>query len=140
VAHPRRPGRKAGSAYGRRAHRQPPAHIDETYEARLPPQCPHCQNALRLRRIARQSQEELPVHRPLLIRVVNGDRSGQNRLTSGSITFNDVVVLDASQLTSATEFVEITNPNLPVENTYVVSLTGDPGATILVKVSDSTVR
>jgi transposase len=66
VAHPRRPGRKAGPAYGRRGHRLPPTHIDETYEAPLPPQCPRCQHAVRPLRVARQYQEELPVQRPLV--------------------------------------------------------------------------
>lgn len=66
VAHPRRPGRKAGSAYGRRAHRPPPTHVDETYDAPLPPRCPCCQHAVRPRRVALQYQEELPVQRPLV--------------------------------------------------------------------------
>ena len=66
VAHPRRPGRKAGAAYGRRAHRHPPAHIDEIYEAPLPPHCPRCQHPVRLRRVALQYQEELPVQRPVV--------------------------------------------------------------------------
>jgi hypothetical protein len=43
-----------------------PAQIDETYEAPLPPQRPHCQHAVRLWRVARQYQEELPVQRPLV--------------------------------------------------------------------------
>ena len=47
VAAPQRPGRKAGAAYGRRAHRRPPPHIDETYDAPLPAQCPHCHGAVR---------------------------------------------------------------------------------------------
>ena len=64
VAQPRRPGRKAGAAYGRRAHRHRPPYIDETYEAPLPPQCPHCQHAVRPLRVATQYQEELPVQRP----------------------------------------------------------------------------
>jgi transposase len=54
VAQPRRPGRTAGPAYGRRAHRLVPTHIDEIYEARLPPQCPRCQHAVRPRRVAMQ--------------------------------------------------------------------------------------
>ena len=66
VTHPRRPGRKAGSAYGRRAHRPPPTHVDETYEASLPPRCPHCQHAVPAQRVAMQYQEELPVQRPLV--------------------------------------------------------------------------
>ena len=37
VASPRRAGRKAGAAYGRRAHRPVPSRVDETYDAPLPP-------------------------------------------------------------------------------------------------------
>jgi transposase len=66
VAHPRRPGRKAGAAYGQRAHRPTPAHIDEIYEAPLPAHCPHCQQAVRPLRVALQYQEELPAQRPLV--------------------------------------------------------------------------
>jgi transposase len=66
VAVPRRPGRKAGAAYGRRAHRRPPRHVDEIYDAPLPPSCPHCQQPVRRRRVALQYQEELPVQRPVV--------------------------------------------------------------------------
>jgi len=68
VAQPRRPGRKAGAAYGQRAHRRVPTHVDETYDAPLPPTCPHCAGAIRAVRIATQYQEELPVHRPMVRR------------------------------------------------------------------------
>jgi transposase len=66
VTTPRRPGRKAGAAHGTHAHRRPPTHIDETYEASLPAQCPHCQGAVRRVRVATQYQEELPVQRPIV--------------------------------------------------------------------------
>lgn len=66
VAAPRRPGRKAGGAYGVRAHRRCPAHVDVTYEAPLPPQCPDCAGPVRADRVATQYQEELPVQRPLV--------------------------------------------------------------------------
>ena len=66
VAVPRRPGRKAGARYGRPAHRRPPTHIDETYEAPLPPVCPRCRGPVRCVRVATQYQEELPVQRPLI--------------------------------------------------------------------------
>ena len=68
MAHPRRPGRKPGAAYGRRAHRPPPRHVDEIYTAPLPAACPHCQGAVRRVRVATQYQEELPVQRPLVRR------------------------------------------------------------------------
>jgi transposase len=61
---PRRPGRKAGAAYGRRAHRPDPAHVDETYTAPLPPACPACGGRVVLRRHATQYQEDLPMVRP----------------------------------------------------------------------------
>lgn len=68
VPHPRRPGRKPGAAYGRRAHRPVPRHVDETYAAPLPAGCPHCAGAVRRVRIATQYQEELPVQRPIVRR------------------------------------------------------------------------
>jgi transposase len=68
VADPKRPGRTAGAGYGPRAHRRVPTHIDETYEAPLPTQCPYCHAAVRHVRMARQYQEELPVQRPLVRR------------------------------------------------------------------------
>ena len=66
VAVPKRPGRKAGAAYGPRAHRPVPRHIDETYEAPLPPRCPRCAGAVRHERTATQYHEELPVQRPIV--------------------------------------------------------------------------
>jgi transposase len=66
VAHPQRPGRKPGVAYGRRAHRPRPAHVDERYDAPLPDQCPACAGPLRETGRARQYQEEIPTHRPVV--------------------------------------------------------------------------
>jgi len=66
VATPRRPGRKPGAAYGAHATRRRPTHVDETYEAPLPTQCPHCAGAVRVERVAPQYQEELPVQRPVV--------------------------------------------------------------------------
>lgn len=66
VAAPKRPGRKAGAAYGPRAHRHVPMHSDETYAASLPAQCPRCAGAVRHVRTATQYQEELPVQRPVV--------------------------------------------------------------------------
>jgi transposase len=66
AAHPHRPGRKAGAAYGAHAHRRPPTHVDETYEAPLPSQCPRCRGPVRGVRVATQYQEEVPVQRPIV--------------------------------------------------------------------------
>ena len=68
VVAPKRPGRKAGAAYGRHAHRSTPSQVHEQYTAPLPDACPHCQGAVRGVRIATQYQEELPVQRPLVRR------------------------------------------------------------------------
>ena len=68
VAQPRVPGRKGGAAYGRKGHRRVPTHVDETYDAPLPPRCPACAGTVRRERIAIQYQEELLVQRPLVRR------------------------------------------------------------------------
>jgi transposase len=66
VARPCRPGRKAGAAYGVRAHRHRPTHVDDAYEALLPARCPHCAGRVQATRVAIQYQEELPVQRPIV--------------------------------------------------------------------------
>ena len=66
ASQPRRPGRKAGSAYGRRAHRVAPAHVDETHDAPLPSQCPRCTGAVQETRVITQYQEDLPPVRPIV--------------------------------------------------------------------------
>jgi transposase len=68
VTHPQRPGRKAGAAYGRRARRARPPHVDEAYTAARPAACPHCHGAVRRVGVATQYQEELPVQRPCVRR------------------------------------------------------------------------
>ena len=68
VARPRRPGRKPGAAYGRRAHRLPPPYVDQRYSAPVPAACPHCAGPVRRMRVAPQYQEDLPVQRPLVRR------------------------------------------------------------------------
>jgi len=62
---PHRPGRKPGAAYGRRAHREPPTHVDESYDAPLPPTCV-CGGPLSVTQHATQYQEDLPAVRPIV--------------------------------------------------------------------------
>jgi len=64
--HPRRPGRKAGPAYGRPAHRLAPTHIDETHDAPTPTSCPTCAGAVIDTGVATQYQEDLPPVRPIV--------------------------------------------------------------------------
>lgn len=61
--HPRRPGRKAGRAYGPRARRRIPCHVDERYDVPLPLTCPTCAGPVVETAVATQYQEELPVVR-----------------------------------------------------------------------------
>jgi len=62
---PKPPGRKPGDAYGRHAHREPPAECDEEHEAPLPQSCPHCGGQdLEETEVAEQYQSEIP-RRPL---------------------------------------------------------------------------
>jgi transposase len=59
-AHPRRPGRKPGAAYGRKGHRCRPPRIDEHYQAKLPKSCPHCHGRIRRKSVKLQFQVEIP--------------------------------------------------------------------------------
>ncbi len=57
---PKKPGRKPGDAYGVRAHRNPPTHIDEVHEAKLPCSCPDCGGEIEFLETDQQFQEEVP--------------------------------------------------------------------------------
>jgi transposase len=65
---PRRPGRKAGRAYGPTARRRIPPRVDEQYDVPLPMQCPTCAGPVVETSVARQYQEELPVARVVVRR------------------------------------------------------------------------
>lgn len=84
-AHPERPGRKAGAAYGRKAHRARPRQIDARHEAPLPAQCPDCGGPVRWQRVVSQYQEDLPVQRPVVheFRVAIGQCRGCHRRVQG---------------------------------------------------------
>lgn len=60
---PKRPGRKAGRAYGPKARRRRPPRVDERYDVPLPAHCPGCAGPVTPTGIATQYQEELPVTR-----------------------------------------------------------------------------
>ena len=61
---PRRPGRKAGRAYGPRAWRAVPAHVDEVVEVRPPSACPQCGGDVGRETVRVQYQTDLPPVRP----------------------------------------------------------------------------
>lgn len=62
VSHPRRPGRKPGTAYGRHARRPvpDPDQVSRVVKVGLPESCPHCGGALSVERMACQYQQDLP--------------------------------------------------------------------------------
>ncbi len=69
---PKKPGRKPGADYGVKAHRQPPEHIDEVYEAPLPKACPDCGGAVEETHVAQQYQVEIPrrpIHRQFNVHI-----------------------------------------------------------------------
>jgi transposase len=61
---PRRPGRKPGRAYGPRAWRPVPDHVDEVVEVLPPAACAACGGAVGLERVDVQYQADLPPVRP----------------------------------------------------------------------------
>src|SRR5512132_3165331 len=65
---PKRSGRTPGAAYGTRAHRRPPEHVDQVVTVGLPACCPGCGGELALERVATQHVEELPPTLPLVTR------------------------------------------------------------------------
>lgn len=84
-ADPERPGRKPGAAYGRKAHRPRPPHVDLTHHAPLPPACPSCGGQVRVRRVVSQYQEDLPVQRPIVheFRIAVGQCTACHRRVQG---------------------------------------------------------
>lgn len=67
-ANPKKPGRKKGSCYGRKAHRAVPLTVDETLEAPLPLLSPCCGAAVRETDVVDQYQTEIPAPRVVHIR------------------------------------------------------------------------
>jgi transposase len=57
---PKKSGRKPGADYGTKAHRQPPATVDETHEASLPAVCPDCGGPVEETHLDQQYQVEIP--------------------------------------------------------------------------------
>ena len=64
----RRPGRRAGAHYGRRACRPRPAVVDEIHRAVAPARCPDCGGNVAPASMATQHQEDLPPVRPIVRR------------------------------------------------------------------------
>jgi transposase len=68
AAHPRRPGRRSGSAHGRHGQRPAPTVIDDVQDVPVPPTCPQCGGAVDDTHVTAQYQEDLPPVRPVVRR------------------------------------------------------------------------
>ena len=117
AAHPRRPGRKAGAQYGRKARRRRPRRIDERYDAPLPSDCPHCGGTIRETRVAMQYQEELPVPRVIVraFRIHIGTCRGCQRRVQGRhpLQTSDALGAASAQLgAQAVAFAVVLNKQL----------------------------
>ena len=77
---------------------------------------------------------------PLVHAAHQGDRTGSHRVSSGTITLNNVTIVEPSQLSAGTEFIEISIESLPILNALKAELGGTDGAKILITVTDSTAR
>jgi len=64
---PKKPGRRAGAEYGKKAHREPPDHVDETVAVGLPKLC-ECGGCVEETGSAVQYQEEMPEPKPIVTR------------------------------------------------------------------------
>jgi transposase len=84
---PKRPGRKPGEAYGRRARREapPPERVDEVIEVGLPQCCGRCGGRVVFDEMAEQHQEEfVPAHaRVRRYEIALGHCTGCNRRVRG---------------------------------------------------------
>jgi transposase len=102
-AEPRVPGRKSGVAYGRKAHRLPPApvQIDERYEAPLPATCPTCGGRLEETVVASQYQTEIPrkpIHREFRVHLGFCTQCGQSHQGRHPLQTSDALGAAAAQI------------------------------------------
>jgi transposase len=99
---PKRPGRKAGRAYGLKARRRRPARVDERYDAPLPAQCPDCAGTVVQTGVVHQYQEELPVARVVVrqfdVHVGQCDRCGHRVQGRHPLQTSDAIGAAAAQL------------------------------------------
>jgi transposase len=65
-ANPKRPGRKAGKHYGVKARRPVPHHVDDSYDAPLPPRCRYCGGEVVETDTAWHYEEDIPPVRPVV--------------------------------------------------------------------------
>jgi hypothetical protein len=88
-------------------------------------------------RVFRFVQDSIP---PWRIRVINGDRSGNNRVTGASISINEQEVIGPGDVNERTEFTTKVLQSLTNVNHMTATLTGPGEAYITVLIEDSMKR
>lgn len=99
-ADPKPPGRKAGDAYGQKAHREPPAQVDEVVSATLPEACP-CGGELEWVQTVPQYQSEIsrkPIRRRIDVDVARCLQCGRRVQGRHPLQTSDALGAAASQL------------------------------------------
>ena len=77
---------------------------------------------------------------PFTLRIINGDRSGGNRVTGATILVNNEEVLGPAQVNERTQFTTAVLPSVFIQNHVTATLTGPPEGYIIMLVEDSTER
>ena len=77
---------------------------------------------------------------PFTMRLVNGDRDGNHRVTGVTVTVNELAIVEPRDVTASTEFASALVPSLAVQNHVTATLTGPPDATLLVLLEDGVDR
>lgn len=77
---------------------------------------------------------------PFKMRLVNGDRAGNHRVTGVTVTINELTIVEPRDVTASTQFASAAVPSLAVQNHVTATLTGPPDATLLVLLEDSVNR
>jgi transposase len=102
AAHPRRPGRRSGSAHGRHGQRPAPTGIDDVQDVPVPPACPQCGGAVDDTHVTAQYQEDLPPVRPVGrrfdVHIGRGRRGGRRVQGRHPLQPSDAVGAAAVQL------------------------------------------
>lgn len=108
-ANPKKPGRKAGQAYGKKAHRLTPdseQEIDEIIEAPLPDECPDCGGVVEDEGIEHQFQVEIPrkpLYRRFDIHIGSCSRCGKRVQGRHRLQTSDALGAARSQLGPVTQ-------------------------------------
>jgi transposase len=100
-ADPKRPGRKPGEAYGRKAYRPVPMEFDEVYEVPRPCLCPACQGEVEWVETAEQYQVEIPrrpIYRKFHVPIGRCTRCGRRVQGRHPLQTSDALGAAASQL------------------------------------------